>query len=163
IPQNTTRRPGPRTSGTALSAARRPTAAGKRRVRRSTTSRCQDRASAPLGGSSYGAASRCATTGGCLAGRSRSDRSLLPPVGPLLEQQPQPLAGQAHLFQLRPLDAKDLDRLVCRAVAPEITLFLAEGPQPPHVRISVGPYPDVAATRTGARLARSGAPLAGPE
>ena len=68
---------------------------------------------------------------GSRAGRSRCD-ALLAQVEPAFEEAAKPLAGQADLLALWPLDAKDLDRLVRAAVAAEIALRFAQGPQPAH-------------------------------
>ena len=51
----------------------------------------------------------------------------------MFEQQPQPLSGQPDvLLELRPLDAEHLHGLVGTAVAAEVALVFAQGPQPAH-------------------------------
>ncbi|OLB22692.1 MAG: hypothetical protein AUH17_08240 [Actinobacteria bacterium 13_2_20CM_68_14] len=75
----------------------------------------------------------------CQRAARRLGDALLAQVEPAFEQSAKPLAGQAKLLVLWPLDAKDLDRLVRAAVAAEIALRFAQGPQPAHCARDYGP------------------------
>lgn len=105
----------------------RPNAAGIRQDRHSTTNPQRDHATALRGGSSYAVESRPARNDGCHADTSRGQPGLAQ-VEPLLEEAADPLAGQADLVALGPLDAEDPDCLVHAPVAAAITLGLAQGP-----------------------------------
>ena len=51
----------------------------------------------------------------------------------MFEQQPEPFSGQPYvLLEFATLDPKDLDGLLRNAVAAEVALGFAQGPQPAH-------------------------------